>query len=383
MPWSLKIGRIRGINIFVHATFLLIVGWAALAGWSQEQSVAGAIYQVIFILALFGCIVLHELGHALAARRFGIKTRDITLLPIGGLARLERMPKEPLQELAVALAGPAVNVVISFVLAIGLLAAGQYRGFTAEAVLEGSMLERLMVVNVFLVLFNLLPAFPMDGGRALRALLATRLGPLRATRIAASVGQGMALLFGFVGLFSNPFLVFIALFVWMGAAQEAAMAQAEALLGHVPAERAMIRDFYAVRRDDPLGKAVQLGLTGAQTDFPVLEDGRVIGVLTQTDMLKGLAERGGQGRVEDVMDQDFAVVDAAETLEDAFRKLQTCQCRTLPVVRNGQLEGLLTRDNIQAFLSIQNVLAQRHPEAQAPIAARPVDTQRSDSFSRA
>ena len=375
MPWSLKIGRIRGIDIFVHATFLLIVGWAALAGWSQEQSIAGAAYQVVFILALFGCIVLHELGHALTARRFGIRTRDITLLPIGGLARLERMPKEPMQELAVALAGPAVNVVISLVLAVGLLAVGQYSGFTMEALLEGSMLERLMIVNIFLVLFNLLPAFPMDGGRALRALLAAKLGPLKATRVAASVGQGMALLFGFLGLFSNPFLVFIALFVWMGAAQEAAMAQTEALLGHVPVERAMIRDFYAVRRDDPLGRVVQLGLTGAQTDFPVLEEGRVIGVLTQTDMLKGLAEQGGQGLVEDVMDDDYAVVEAGETLEDAFRKLQACQCRTLPVVRGGRLEGLLTRDNIQAFLSIQNVLTQRHPEARPPIAARPIETQ--------
>jgi Zn-dependent protease/CBS domain-containing protein len=366
----------------------LIVGWAALAGWSQEQTIAGALYQVVFILALFGCIVLHELGHALTALRFGIKTRDITLLPIGGLARLERMPKEPLQELAVALAGPAVNVVISAVLAVGLIAAGQYQGFTAQAILEGSMIERLMIVNIFLVLFNLLPAFPMDGGRALRAILATRMGALRATQVAASVGQGMALIFGFLGLFSNPFLVFIALFVWMGAAQEAAMAQAEALLGHVPAERAMIRDFYAVRRDDPLGKVVQLGLTGAQIDFPVLDNGQVVGVLTQTAMLKGLSERGGQGHVEDVMDQDFAVVEATETLEDAFRKLQTCQCRTLPVVRGGQLEGLLTRDNIQAFLSIQNVLAQRHPDAQAPIATRPVGeapqtTHQPDSLSRA
>lgn len=245
------------------------------------------------------------------------------------------------------------------------------------------MLERLMIVNIFLVLFNLLPAFPMDGGRALRALLATRIGALRATRIAASVGQGMALLFGFLGLFSNPFLVFIALFVWMGAAQEAAMVQAEALLGHVPVERAMVRDFYAVRPGDPLARAVQLGLTGAQTDFPVLEEGRVVGVLTQTAMLKGLAERGGQGQVSDAMDQDFVVVEAGETLEDAFRKMQSCRCRTLPVLRQGRLEGLLTRDNIQAFLNIQSVLSQRHPDALASIGP-PVETPRqSDSLSRA
>ena len=241
-----------------------------------------------------------------------------------------------------------------------------YSGFTAEALLEGSMLERLMIVNIFLVLFNLVAGLP-HGRRACFAGVARNPAglPARPRRLRPAWGRGWLCCSASSGLFSNPSLVFIALFVWMGAAQEAAMAQAEALLGHVPAERAMIRDFYAVRRDDPLGKVVQLGLTGAQTDFPVLENGGVVGVLTQTDMLKGLAERGGQGRVEDVMDQDFAVVEAGETLEDAFRKLQTCQCRTLPVVRGGQLEGLLTRDNIQAFLSIQNVLAQRPPDAPA------------------
>jgi Zn-dependent protease/predicted transcriptional regulator len=358
MPWSWKIGRVRGISIYVHATFLLIIGWAALAGWSTEQTAVAAAYEVIFILALFGCIVLHELGHALTALRFGIKTRDITLLPIGGVARLERMPKEPLQELTVALAGPAVNVVIAGLIAIGLWLAGAYHGFTLGAMLEGSMLERLMIVNIFLVLFNLLPAFPMDGGRALRALLATRMGSLRATQAAASVGQGMALIFGLLGLMANPFLVLIALFVWMGARQEAASAQAEALLGRIPVERAMIRDFHAVHEHDSLGRVVQLGLVTPQVDFPVLDDdGKMEGMLTREALLTGLGVQGGAGLVESAMEREFVAMKADDSLGDALMKFQSEQRRTLPVLREGRLEGLLTRDHLQAFMSMQSALS--------------------------
>ncbi len=371
----MKIGRVRGINIFVHATFLLIVVWAAYSGWSEAQTVVGAAYQVIFVLALFGCIVLHELGHALTALRYGIKTRDITLLPIGGVARLERMPKEPLQELAVALAGPAVNVVIAALIATGLWVAGAYHGFTAQAAMEGSMLERLMIVNIFLVLFNLLPAFPMDGGRALRALLATRLGPLRATQIAASVGQGMAVVFGLLGLVSNPFLVLIAMFVWMGASQEAAMAQAEALLGRVPVERATIRNFYAVHEDDPLSSVVEAGMMTPQADFPVLDRaGKISGMLTRAGLEAGLAEDGGQGRVDHAMRRDFSSVEEGDTLEDAFRKFQACQCQTLPVTREGRVEGLLTRENMHAFVNIQKALERRGRNAGPPAAPRSVNT---------
>ena len=384
MPWSWKIGRVRGIQIFVHATFVFIVAWAALAGWSEEKTIAGAVSQVAFVLALFACIVLHELGHALMALRFGIKTRDITLLPIGGVARLERMPKEPMQELAVALAGPAVNVVIGIAIAGALWVTGGFSAFTTQAVIEGSFLERLMIVNVFLVLFNLLPAFPMDGGRALRALLASRLDPLRATRIAAGVGQGMAVIFGLLGLFANPFLVLIAVFVWMGAAQEAAMAQAEALLGSVPAERATIRSFSSIQQDDPLGKVVQLELLTPQTDFPVVDaEGNVTGMLTQAALLRGLREHGPQGTVAEVMVREVPAIDVHETLEEALKKFQTCQCGALPVMREGRLEGLLTREKLQAFANIQRALAYENRGGPSSLTPRSVEPQRSDSRSMA
>jgi len=197
MKWSWKIGKLAGVDLYVHATFLLLLGWVALSYWSAGKSLDAVVSGVGFILALFACVLLHELGHALAARRFGIATRDITLLPIGGLARLERMPEDPRQELWVTLAGPAVNVVIAAALYIWLTLTNGWAPLSQLSVSSGPFLERIMVANVWLVVFNLIPAFPMDGGRVLRALLATRMEYLKATRIAAGLGQGLTFVFGF------------------------------------------------------------------------------------------------------------------------------------------------------------------------------------------
>src|SRR5438874_2916816 len=229
MRWSWKIGRLAGINVHVHATFLLLILFILLAYWTEGHSLSLALSGVLFVLVIFGCIVLHELGHALTARRYGIQTRDIVLLPIGGVARLERMPEDPRQELRVALAGPAVNVVIATVIFVLLVAGGSPPTLKQLGNLRwvgGHFLTEVAVMNVWLVLFNLLPAFPMDGGRVLRALLATRLSYARATQIAATVGQGCAFIFGFLGLTSgNYVLVFIALFIYIGASQESDLAQ--------------------------------------------------------------------------------------------------------------------------------------------------------------
>src|SRR6266704_3397071 len=240
MSWSLPIFRIAGIQLRIHITFLLLIAWLAF-GYYAEGGSAVALGRVLFVLLLFVCVVLHEFGHAIAAKNFGINTPDITLLPIGGVARLQRMPDEPRQELIIALAGPLVNVVIAFT----LFAVVGWRGLAAQAAMGGSdLLAQLLVINVVLVLFNLLPAFPMDGGRVLRALLATRLSYARATQIAASIGQGCAFVFGFLGLFGpNPFLLFIALFVYIGASQEAALAQMRDVSRRFPVSSAMVREF--------------------------------------------------------------------------------------------------------------------------------------------
>jgi Zn-dependent protease len=355
MKWSWKLGEIAGIGVYVHATFLLIIGWIVLIHWTQGQGLAETLGGVVFVLVLFACVVLHELGHALTARKYGIKTRDITLLPIGGVARLERMPEDPWQEFWVALAGPAVNVVIATGLFIGLTISGQLRSPLVFSMAEGNFFARIMFVNLFLVLFNMLPAFPMDGGRVLRALLATRLEYTRATHIAASLGQGMAFLFGFVGLFSNPALLFIALFVWIGAEQESSMVQMKSALGGIPVRRAMLTDFRTLAPDDALSRAVELILAGSQHDFPVLENGSVVGVLTRADLIAALA-RQQPATVGEVMRRDFQMVDASEMLETAFRRLQSSGCSTIPVVQRGELAGLLTSDNVGEFLMIQAAL---------------------------
>jgi len=356
MRWSWKLGSFSGIGVYVHATFSIIILWVAMTHWAQGEGFEGIFAGVLFVLAIFACVILHEFGHALMAKRFGIGTRDITLLPIGGVARLERMPEDPRQELAVSLAGPAVNVVIAAVLFVWLWLTAGLLPVERLGVVAGPFWERLMVINVFLVVFNMLPAFPMDGGRVVRALLAQRMSYVRATQLAATLGQGMALLFGLIGFFTNPFLIFIAFFVWIGATQEASMVQIRSALGGIPVNHAMVTDYHTLAPEDKLERAVEMVLAGSQQDFPVVEDGVVVGVLTRQDLLRVLAERGKSALVSEVMQRDIQVVDSSEMLEAAFERLQACQCHTLPVQRSGRLVGLLTMDNVGEFISIRSAL---------------------------
>ena len=356
MKWSWRIARIAGIDLYVHVTFLILVGWVALSHYLARQSPAVAFTGVAFIFSLFAIVVLHELGHALTARRFGIPTRDITLLPIGGVARLDRMPQDPKQELLVALAGPAVNVVLAAILFVVLELGEGLAAYGQVVRVGGSFLDQLFWVNVSLAVFNLLPAFPMDGGRVLRGLLALRMDYLRATQIAAGIGQAMAVLFGFVGLFTNPFLVFIALFVWLGAAGEASMVQMRSALAGIPVQKAMVTDFRTLAPNDQLGRAVDYVLAGFQQDFPVVEEGRVVGVLTRSDLLNALARRGKEVRVGEVMQRDIETGGPWDMLEGVLGRLQRRRCHTLPVVQNGQLVGLVTADNLGELLMIEQAL---------------------------
>jgi Zn-dependent protease/CBS domain-containing protein len=359
MSWSFKLGRFAGIDVYIHLTFLLLLGFIGLTSYLNTGALAGALASLGYILALFASVLLHEYGHALTARRFNIQTRDITLYPIGGVAKLERMPDKPIQELWVALAGPAVNAVIAAGLFGYLFVTGALSPLTSLGLVDGPFLERLMYANVSLVLFNLLPAFPMDGGRVLRALLALRLDYVRATQVAATLGQGMALLFGFIGLFSNPLLLFVAFFVWMAASQEASLVQMKSALGGIPVGRAMLTDFRAVSQYDPLARVTDLIMGGFQEDFPVVDDGRVVGVLTRHNLLNALTQRGTGARVGEVMQRDFQTADPYEMLEPVFIRMQTGPCHTVPVVSQGQLVGLVTASNIGEFLMIQAAMRAR------------------------
>jgi Zn-dependent protease/predicted transcriptional regulator len=374
MRWSWRVGRIAGIGIYVHATFVLLLFWIALVQYRASGRVAAVAPALLFILAVFGIVVLHELGHALAARRYGIGTRDITLLPIGGVARLERMPREPRQELVIALAGPAVNVALAALLFAALAATGgvpplgDLTGPSAEAAgREGptrALLARLLDVNLWLAGFNLIPAFPMDGGRVLRAALAMRSGNYeRATAQAARVGRLFALLFGVLGLFvvGNPFLVFIALFVWLGAASEAAAVQAASPLTGVPVERVMMTDVRTLAPADPLERAVRFVLGGFQQDFPVVEEGRVVGVLTRAGLLRALGQHGESATVASAMHRDFQAASPDDPIEEVLARLQTCGCHTMPVVRGGTLLGLLSTENVGEFVMVEAALRGARP----------------------
>lgn len=360
MKWSFKIAEFRGIGVFVHATFLILIGFVLLSHWAVGHDVAKTLEGVAFVLALFACVVLHEFGHALTAARFGIRTRDITLLPIGGVARLERMPEEPLHELWVALAGPAVNVALAAAIFVTLQVVGAAIGPVERlSVTGGSIFERLMFVNLGLAAFNLLPAFPMDGGRVLRAALATRLDYTRATQIAASAGQAMALLFGLVGFFTNPFLMFIALFVWIGAGQEASLVMMRSALAGIPVVRAMETVYRVLAPSDLLTRAVDETLASAQQDFPVLEGGAVVGILTRQGLLEGLARRGADSTVAASMQREFPSIEAAEMLDAAFRRLEGKASRTMPVMQGGVLVGLVTLDNVGDVVAIRSALEGR------------------------
>jgi len=361
MRWSWKIGRLAGINVYMHATFLLLILFIVVAYWAEGHNAAMAVGGVAFVLAIFGCIVLHELGHALTARRYGIQTRDIILLPIGGVARLERMPDDPHQELLVALAGPAVNVLIAVALYAVLAAFGgapSLKSIEDVRWVGGNFLNKLMVVNLWLVGFNILPAFPMDGGRVLRALLATRMEYTRATHVAAQIGQGMAFIFGFIGLLYDPFLLFIALFVWMGATEEAAMVTTRTSLGGIPVQRVMVKEFRTLGADDPLSAAVDHILDGWQHDFPVVWGDHILGILTREDVVKTLARQGSDVRVRDAMRRDVPSVDSYDMLEKALQTLAQSNGRSVPVEHNGQLVGMLTMENVGEFIMIQTALRQ-------------------------
>jgi Zn-dependent protease/CBS domain-containing protein len=358
MRWSWQILKVAGIPIRVHATFVLVIVWAAIV--ARGEGTAGVLESIAFVLALFTCIVLHELGHALMARRYGVRTRDITLLPIGGVARLERIPEKPRQEIAVALAGPAVNIVIAAVLFLVLFLRGDAWAFATPQTLQRNFLAQLLATNIIIVVFNLIPAFPMDGGRVLRALLAIRLDYLRATQIAANVGQGIAFLFGLLGLFVNPFLLLIAFFVFVGAGQEAATVQMRSAFDGIPVWRAMIRDFRALAASEPLSRAVELLLDGHQQDFPVIQDGpgsQPLGILTRSDLLRALAGGHTDRKVGEVARHSCGVAHPRELLESVIPRMQESGCPAIPVVEeDGSLVGMVTLENVGELAMVQAAL---------------------------
>ncbi|HEY7306610.1 MAG TPA: site-2 protease family protein [Bryobacteraceae bacterium] len=363
MRWSFRIGRFAGIDVYLHATFFLLILWVVVVHWIAGRSSQAVASGVVFVLVLFACVVLHEFGHALTARRYGIRTKDITLLPIGGVSRFERMPDKPWQEFWVSIAGPLVNAVIGLGIWLALFLTNGFKPVSGLSLTGGPFLERMMVANFVLAIFNIIPAFPMDGGRILRALLATRMSHVRATQVAAGVGQALALLFGLVGLFVNPFLLFIAFFVWIGAAHEAQSVQIKDAFSGIPIRNAMQTNFARLATSNTLGDAVKALLAGAQQDFPVMWGDTVMGILTRNNLMAGLQEFGPDELVTKVMQREFAIAEPNEMLEAVLNKLSTAPVRTMPVMQNGTMIGLVTLENLGEYLMVQNALNRRKQAA--------------------
>jgi Zn-dependent protease/predicted transcriptional regulator len=309
---------------------------------------------VLFIVLIFACVVLHEFGHILMARRFGIETPDVILLPIGGVARMPRMPEKPTQELAVAVAGPMVNVIIAFLLflILGTIQSGSLAHIDDPRV---SLLARLAAVNVFLVLFNMIPAFPMDGGRVFHALLAMKLGNVKATQIAASLGQVLAFALGFLGLFGNPLLIFIAIFVYIAAGGEAQTSAFNEAARGLSVGDAMETRFNAIPVEASLAEAIETLLSAAQHEFPVVDAfGKPVGLLVREDILSALKVHDREASITTFMRAPVETVRSTTPLLAVLDRLHGPQAAALAVTDSeGAVVGLLTRQNLGEMMIIK------------------------------
>jgi Zn-dependent protease/CBS domain-containing protein len=359
MQWSLTLGRFGGTAIRVHVTFLLLLVWLG-AIYYQQGGPQAAFAGVVFIALLFLCVLLHELGHVFAARRYGIATRDVTLWFFGGIASLERIPERPGEEFVIAVAGPLVNVIIAaaLILFLGARLDPEDLGRLQDPAV--SMVAKLAAANVFLVLFNLIPAFPMDGGRVLRAILATRMSHARATQWAATIGQAFAVAFGIFGIFTgNVTLMVIAVFVFLAASGEASYAQLRAVTrGNVVAD-AMITKFESLGTQSTVNDAIECLIRTTQKEFPVLDgSGRLRGVVTRDGMIKALKENGPQQPVLQIMETDIPTVALRASLDSAVKALTEQGKPVVAVTDNaGHLIGLLTAENLGEMMMVQAAAA--------------------------
>jgi Zn-dependent protease/CBS domain-containing protein len=355
MGSSFRIGRLLGIDVKVHWTFFLLLAFFAYAGYQGSGTIAGALVATLVIVALFLCVLLHEFGHSIVAQRLGIEVPDITLLPIGGVARLKTLPERPWDEVKIAIAGPLVNVVLAPIFFAVALALGS-GPFDPANILTGGgsvgqVFSYLGLINVALVVFNLIPAFPMDGGRVLRGLLATRLGPVRATDIASTVGQVFAVGFFLVGLLGgNFFLALIAVFIFFGATGEAQMVRQRELTRGL-----LVSDVMGTRRRTEtvtpyhtFGQVLDSVIHGYQEDFPVVdEDGRLVGMITRNEIMAAAHSPERFANVRDLMKTEFPTISPdADLFTDGNRLLQESGLRAIPVVKAGDLVGMLTMDDV-------------------------------------
>ncbi len=353
MKGALLVSRIKGIEVSIHWTFLLLIAWIVLQNVRSGLAAGPIFWTLAFVTAIFICVILHELGHALMARRFGISTKDITLYPIGGVARLESIPRKPKEELLVSLAGPVVNLVIAVSLLPFIDVDSMRNNESVAQIGPSNFLLAFSMVNIWLALFNLVPAFPMDGGRVFRALLSFWTDRARATRIAALLGQLIAIGFIFLGFYLNPFLIFIGLFIILGAQSEANFAQAESLMqGHTVLDLTM-HDMPLIAPTTTVEQMVHEVLNSQKKNFVVWDGDRVLGIVTQLDVIKALRERGEAAEVREFMRTDILFLSPSMPVNEAIVAMQSDN-RSVALVREGeQVIGMVDNDNLVEFILIQ------------------------------
>ncbi len=373
MGWSFKIARVRGIDIKVHATFFLILIFGALqwAGSVPGNPLEGALFGVVLMILLFTCVTLHELGHSIVAQLFSIPVREIVLLPLGGVALIAKSPEKPWHELLIAAAGPAVNVFIAAFLF--LVTGGIGVNLDVNALLATlrepsltTMLIWLLFANISLVVFNLIPAFPLDGGRILRAMLAMALGNARATRIASTIGQISAVILGILGIANGQLLLtLIALFIFFGAGQERGLTEARTVLNTLRVGDAYNKHALSLQVGDRVSTVVEYILTSYQPDFAVMQGNQIIGVITRNDVLRTLATDSADRYVTEIMQREFLRVEAHKSLDEVREILMESSAQLAAVFDGSRYLGLISLDDISeaftvlTFVRRQNELRQR------------------------
>ncbi|MBI5869771.1 MAG: site-2 protease family protein [Actinobacteria bacterium] len=366
MKWSFKVWRVFGIELRIHITFFLIVIYAAFMWGSVfEKGTAGAIYGAFMIAVLFICVVIHELCHSRLAQHYGGEVDSITLLPIGGVSMLKNMPEDPKKELWVSLVGPLSNLVIAamlfpFIYLVPDPVDGTFGAFTNSDVLISvsvqGFVSYLFMINILLALFNLLPAFPLDGGRVLRSILAQYMPYMKATRVAVAAGQAFAFILGITGLISGNWIwLLIAVFIYFGAEQEGAGTEVKTVLSRLTAGQAVEANAKVLSQEQTLGEVVAVVLHSFQEDFPVLDEGgRIIGVLTRANLIAGLHNIGPEAQVGQVMEKDFPVVEASALFSEVYEKMNASRIKALPVVEGGQLLGMVTLEHLSEVFMLLN-----------------------------
>jgi Zn-dependent protease/CBS domain-containing protein len=354
MKHALYLGSILGVKIYVHWTFIFLIGWIVVTGLRSNLPLNAFLWTFGLTLTVFGCIVLHELSHAMVARKFGIATKHITLLPIGGIAQFESAPQKPKHELLIALAGPALNIIIAALLFPFVNVHELIQLESLMTINTTNFLFSLIVINVWLAIFNLIPAFPMDGGRVLRALLSFRIDHAKATKIAAAIGQAFGLVFFFAGFLYNPMLIFIGLLVFLGGQYEYALIDTMRLLQSFTVRDVLMREVPTMINSSTLKNAGDQLLNTQSKNFVVVADGKPVGTINRDEIIQAVHEKGEKERLDKVMITNLTYANESTSLDEAWKMMRDRKVSMLLVGSNGHLQGIVDEENLAEFIQLKS-----------------------------